>query len=91
LYSGYGRRRPQWSMAQARKRSNRPPLPRRRRWTSTAPLWTELKALPGIGDANAKTIVAARPFKQKDELVKKGILPQPTYDKIKDQIVARQK
>lgn len=51
----------------------------------------DLKALPGIGDAHAKRIVAARPYKQKDELVKKGILPQPTYDKIKDQIVARQK
>jgi competence protein ComEA len=51
----------------------------------------ELKALPGIGDAHAKRIVAARPYKQKDELVKKGILPQPTYDKIKEQIVARQK
>jgi hypothetical protein len=67
------------------------------RWRKTAPLdinsasVDELKALPGIGDAHAKRIVAARPYKQKDELVKKGILPQPTYDKIKEQIVARQK
>jgi competence protein ComEA len=49
-----------------------------------------LTALPGINDADAKRIVAGRPYKEKDELVKKGILPQPTYDKIKEQIVARQ-
>jgi competence protein ComEA len=64
--------------------------------SKTAPLdinsasMDELTALPGVGDTYAKRIVAARPYKQKDELVKKGILPQPTYDKIKDQIVARQ-
>ena len=49
-----------------------------------------LTALPGINDAYAKRIVVGRPYKEKDELVKKGILPQPTYDKIKEQIVARQ-
>ena len=33
----------------------------------------------------------AREAKFKDELVQKKIMPQATYDKIKDQIVARQK
>jgi competence protein ComEA len=50
----------------------------------------ELKALPGIGDANAKKIVENRPYQRKDEIVKKAGVPQATYDKIKDQIVARQ-
>jgi hypothetical protein len=32
-----------------------------------------------------------RPYKRKDELVQKKVIPQATYDKIKDQIVAKQK
>jgi DNA uptake protein ComE-like DNA-binding protein len=50
----------------------------------------DLKQLPGIEDAHAKKIVESRPYKRKDELVTKKILPLPAYDAIKDHIVAKQ-
>jgi competence protein ComEA len=50
----------------------------------------ELKALPGIGEAYSKKIVENRPYKRKDELVSKKIIPKVTYDGIKEQIIARQ-
>jgi len=50
----------------------------------------DLKAIAGIGDAYAKKIVAGRPYAKKDQLLFKKILPKPVYDKIKDQIVAKQ-
>ena len=51
----------------------------------------ELKALPGIGDAYSEKIIKGRPYKRKDEFVQRKIIPPATYDKVKDQIVAKQK
>jgi competence protein ComEA len=49
----------------------------------------DLKALKGIGEADAKKIVENRPYRTKDELVEKKVVPKAKYDKIKDQIVAK--
>ena len=50
----------------------------------------DLATLKGIGDVRAKAIVKHRPYKGKDELVEKKIIPQNVYDDIKDQIIAKQ-
>ena len=51
----------------------------------------ELATLKGVGDKRAAAIVKGRPYKGKDELVQKKIIPEGVYKDIKDQIIAKQK
>jgi DNA uptake protein ComE-like DNA-binding protein len=51
----------------------------------------ELATLPGIGEARAKAIVKGRPYKGKNELLDKKIVPENVYNDIKDKIIAKQK
>jgi DNA uptake protein ComE-like DNA-binding protein len=49
----------------------------------------DLAALPGVGPDYAQTIIDARPFTSKEDLLKKKVIPQATYDKIQDRVTAQ--
>lgn len=51
----------------------------------------ELMTLPGIGEARADAIIRGRPYRGKDELPRKNIVPQGVYDNIQARIIARQR
>ena len=50
---------------------------------------SQLEALPGVGKDYCHHIIMGRPYENTEQLVEREILPQETYDKIKDRIVAK--
>lgn len=47
---------------------------------------TELMSLSGIGEVYSEKIISARPYKAIEELASKGVVPNATYEKIKENI-----
>src|ERR1019366_185511 len=51
----------------------------------------ELKTLPGVGDAQADSIVDHRPYLSKADLATKKVIPTGVYVSLKNKIIAIQK
>jgi hypothetical protein len=49
---------------------------------------TQLKALPGMGDAYVARVIGGRPYTAKNQLTTRGILPADEYERIKPLIIA---
>jgi DNA uptake protein ComE-like DNA-binding protein len=50
---------------------------------------SELVELPGIGHRDARRIVDGRPYKDKHELVAKGVISETAYARIRDRITSQ--
>lgn len=49
----------------------------------------DLAALPGVGPDLAQNIIVARPFKSKEDLLRKKIIPPSTFNQIKDLVTVQ--
>jgi DNA uptake protein ComE-like DNA-binding protein len=48
----------------------------------------ELAKIPGLAPTWAARIVRFRPYRTKEDLLERGVLPSDVYDRIKDYVVA---
>jgi len=46
----------------------------------------ELLELPGISAPEARRIIRARPYREKQDLITRGVISRSSYDKIQDQV-----
>ena len=51
---------------------------------------SDLAALPGMDEATAQKIIAARPFKNSSQVLSKGLVSKEEFGKIRNRITARQ-
>jgi len=64
-------------------------------WISDKPLdlnsasKDQLVSLPGVTEAEAARIIAARPYDDPGDLVSRHVMSKPEYDKISDRVVAK--
>jgi competence protein ComEA len=49
----------------------------------------ELEGLPGITEGDARRILQRRPYRSKEELVRRGVLPETAYEKIREDITVK--
>jgi competence protein ComEA len=49
----------------------------------------QLRALPGMGDAYVRRVIAGRPYTAKNQLITRGVIPESAYERIVSEIVAR--
>jgi competence protein ComEA len=65
-------------------------------WTRDQPLDVnkaskeQLQSLPGMSGDEAQRIIDGRPYSSTSELRSRRVISQPEYDRIKDQITAKQ-
>ena len=91
--NGFGQANPQTGAAKPAPKTTSKPATAAKAATQldlNSAVKADLMTLPGIGDALAQKTIDGRPYKRKDELVTRKIVSQATYDKIKDQIIAKQ-
>ena len=49
----------------------------------------DLLTLPGISERDARKIIERRPYTDKNDLIKKGILSESEYDRIRDRVTTK--